>query len=304
MKLIYSSLCIVFFLTACGQNKQSSVAHAGNPDTTKVLSYKTEIPFTAGFRYSAYGTRHLHINDSSYWIRVGQEMAQKFETSTASSVWILGTLRGDGVYLNFPAQTDHELIKTAETDFNESIFDEMDKKGFKIWLQVEPGNAPVDEMIKIVLNKYSHHSCIVGFGVDVEWFESVDKPEGKAVSDQQAKEWLELVRSYNPEYRLFLKHWLQEKMPPNYRHGLVFIDDSQNLESLEAMVAEFKEWGSFFSDGQVGFQYGYRADKKWWEKLEDPAKQIGDELRQNIPNTVGLYWVDFTLETVLQPENN
>jgi hypothetical protein len=70
------------------------------------------------------------------------------------------------------------------------------------------------------------------------------------------------------------------------------------------MVAEFKEWGSFFSDGLVGFQYGYRADKKWWEKLEDPAKKIGDELLQHIPNAVGLYWVDFTLETILQPEED
>ena len=93
-------------------------------------------------------------------------------------------------------------------------------------------------------------------------------------------------------------------MPPNYRHGLVFIDDSQNLESLEAMVAEFKEWSSFFSDGLVGFQYGYRADREWWEKFEDPAKTIGDELIQNIPNVVGLYWVDFTLETILQPEED
>jgi len=302
MKLIYSSLFIVFLLTGCGHNKQLSITQVSDALVTNAVPYKTEIPFTAGFRYSVYGTRHLNVTNPSYWTNVGQEMSSKFDESVPSSVWILGTLSGDGIYLNFPAKVNHELIKTAETDFNEAIFNEMDKQGFKIWLQVEPGNAPVDELIKIVLDKYHGHSCILGFGVDVEWFQSVDRPDGKAISDKQAKEWLELVRSYNPEYRLFLKHWLEEKMPPNYRHGLVFINDGQSLESLEDMVADFKEWGSYFSDGQVGFQYGYNSDKKWWGQFDDPAKLIGDELNQNIPNSIGLYWVDFTLETVLQPE--
>ena len=304
MKTIISILCVVCILNARGQDKQPSAAKADHPEKTQVLPYKTEIPFTAGFRYSRYGARHLQVNDSQYWIRVGQEMAHKFENAVPSSIWILGTLREGGTYLNFPATTTHPLIRTAEEDFNESIFNKMDEKGFKIWLQVEPGNAPVDELIKIVLARYAHHSCIMGFGVDVEWFESVDEPEGKAVSDQQAEEWLEIVRSYNPEYRLFLKHWEQTKLPPSYHEGLVFIDDSQNLESFEAMVAEFKDWGSYFSDGQVGFQFGYRADRNWWMNLEDPAKKIGDELLRTIPNVVGLYWVDFTLETVLQPEDN
>lgn len=302
MKPIILILSMVCVLNAWGQDAPSSQEKSGHPEATQFFPYQTDIPFAAGFRYSRYGVRHLVVEDDHYWIQAGHEMAKKFESAVPSSVWILGTLSGDGVYLNFPAQTTHDLIRTAEEDFNESIFNEMDEQGFKIWLQVEPGNAPVGELIKIVLDRYAHHSCILGFGVDVEWFESVDRPEGKAVSDQQAKEWVELVRSYNPEYRLFLKHWLQEKMPPSYRHGLVFIDDSQNLESLEAMVAEFKEWGSYFSDAQVGFQYGYRSDKKWWANFEDPAKKIGEELRRSIPNTIGLYWVDFTLETVLEPE--
>ena len=206
MKPIVAIFCIVCLLNARGQDRQASVSDSGHPEKADLLPYKAKIPFTAGFRYSRYGARHLQVDDSRYWIRVGLEMARKFENAVPSSVWILGTLSGEGVYLNFPAQTAHELIRTAEEDFNEAIFDEMDEKGFKIWLQVEPGNAPVDELINIVLDRYAHHSCIVGFGVDVEWFESVDRPEGKAVSDQQAREWLELVRSYNPEYRLFLKH--------------------------------------------------------------------------------------------------
>ena len=61
----------------------------------------------------------------------------------------------------------------------------------EVWLQVEPGNAPVEELIHIVLDRYGHHSCVVGVGVDVEWYKSIDKPEGQPVSDAEAEAWLE-----------------------------------------------------------------------------------------------------------------
>lgn len=263
--------------------------------------YETELPLTAGYRYSSYGAQHLNVKESTYWTSVGKEMARKFDGSAPSSIWILGTLQGDGIYLNFPAETNHTLIKTASADFNEAIFDEFDNNGFKIWLQIEPGNAPVEELIKVILEKYKHHSCIIGFGVDVEWYQSVDKPDGVAISDKQAKQWLSLIRSYNPEYRLFLKHWLKEKMPPTFREGLVFIDDSQGVSSKQVLLDEFKEWGEYFSGGQVGFQYGYDSDRAWWGGMNDPAKEFGQALKDEIPNTIGLYWVDFTLETVLKP---
>lgn len=50
-------------------------------------------------------------------------------------------------------------------------------------------------------------------------------------------------------------------MPPTYRDGLVFIDDSQGFESLEQLVSEFQEWGEAFYPFPVGFQCGYPRDK-------------------------------------------
>ena len=77
--------------------------------------------------------------------------------------------------------------------------------------------------------------------------------------------WSELVRAYNPGYQLFLKHWLESKMPPAYRQGLAFISDSQEFTSLEQMLADFEAWGKAFSASPVGFQFGYTPDGAWWQ---------------------------------------
>jgi hypothetical protein len=52
----------------------------------------------------------------------------------------------------------------------------------------------------------------------------------------------------------------------------------------------------------VGFQFGYRSDKKWWRKLADPPGTIGQALLAKIPNARDLLWVDFTAYDIWPPE--
>ena len=157
----------------------------------------------------------------------------------------------------------------------------FDRHGFRVWLQAEPGHAPVEELIHIILGRYKHHPSVVGFGLDVEWFESTEQPEGRAVTDAEAMAWLEAVRQHDPDYCLFLKHWEAGMMPPTVRDGLFFIDDSQILPSLEAMVDEFAEWGRVFAPA--------------------PPGDIGRAILDRVPNTEGLYWVDFTVLDLFPP---
>jgi len=256
-------------------------------------------PLGAGFRYSEYGPDYNP--GPQYWLRVGREMAERFPGSQPETVWIVSRKKGDGTLLNFPVGGTHPLIVGSETDENEAALDLFDRHGFRVWLQAEPGHAPVEELIDIILTRYGHHPSVVGFGVDVEWLDSTDEPEGRPVSDAEARAWLRAVRRYDPDYRLFLKHWETEKMPPTARDGLFFIDDSQILPSLEAMVDEFAEWGRAFAPAPVGFQYGYPSDRPWWSKLEDPPGDIGRAILQRVPNTEGLYWVDFTVLDLFPP---
>jgi hypothetical protein len=183
-------------------------------------------------------------------------------------------------------------------DVDEPYFDAFDAAGIKVWVQVEPGNADVNTLIDLVLQQYGHHPSVIGFGVDVEWYKYKAFRNGKAVTDAEAAAWAERVRAHDPAYLLFTKHWLPEKMPPTYRTGMVFVDDSQGFRSLEAMVGEFASWGQRFAPAPVGFQFGYARDRRWWRRLADPPRQLGEAIRAQVPNASDLVWVDFTAEEI------
>jgi len=79
------------------------------------------------------------------------------------------------------------------------------------------------------------------------------------------------------------------------------VDDSQMFPSLAKMVAEFAKWGRYFAPAPVAFQFGYPDDKKWWGSFDDPPRTIGEAILSAVPNTAGLYWVDFTVLQVFPP---
>ena len=259
----------------------------------------TPPPLGAGFRYSTYGP--WRDPGPAYWSSVGQQMADKFPNAVPETLWIVSTQGGKGTVLSFPGTTEKPYIFFSSKDNNEEALTLFDEQGVNVWLQVEPGEADVEELIRLVLDQYSHHPSVIGFGVDVEWYDSIGDPEGKQVTDETAVTWLALIREYNPEYRLYLKHWLPEKMPPTLREGLMFVDDSQGVASLDEMVAEFEAWGETFAPAPVGFQYGYVSDKSWWGEFDDPAGEIGNAILEKVPNTGGLYWVDFTVLDTFPP---
>jgi hypothetical protein len=121
-----------------------------------------------------------------------------------------------------------------------------------------------------------------------------------AVDDAAARAWEVKVKSHNPAYRLFLKHWDEKWMPPTYRGDIVFVDDSQIFPDMESMVKEFSEgWAPTFYPNLVVFQIGYNSDKPWWSKLPDPPKTLGEAIRSRVRQDIGIIWVDFSLRAVL-----
>lgn len=261
--------------------------------------HKAPAGLGAGFRFSVYGPRFNPGPD--YWARVGQEMAARFSGATPEAIWIVGRVKGDGVQLSFPVPAGDPLIVGTDEDANEATLALFDKLGFRVWLQVEPVNASVERLIGLMLDRYAHHRCVVGVGVDVEWYRSHTPDEGQAVSDAEATAWLAAARAHNPAYRLFLKHWLVEKMPPTVRDGLLFVDDSQIFPSMDALVTNFAEWARAFAPSPVAFQFGYPSDRPWWSRLDDPPARIGKAILEVAPNTEALFWVDFTVFEVFPP---
>jgi hypothetical protein len=272
---------------------------------------KPQAGLRAGLRSSPYGPKN-GFPAPDYWLSSARSMASRFNGAVPALVWIVGTMEStEGpeddftgrIKLSFPSPGgEFADIVFSDTDANEAYLEQFDRNGFKVWLQVEPANADVETLIKLVLDRYGKHPCVIGFGIDVEWLRwSRQNSEGAEVSDIQAQAWSERVRAYKPGYQLFLKHWLESKMPSSYRQGLAFISDSQEFTSLEQMLADFDAWGKAFATAPVGFQFGYPADGAWWRELADPPAAIGKAILARIPNTSDLYWVDFTMEEIWPP---
>jgi hypothetical protein len=269
---------------------------------------KPQAGLRVGLRSSPYGPKN-GIPAPPYWLSSARSMASRFDGAVPAVVWIVGTMESTGgaeheftgrTKLSFPSPGgDFPDVVFSDADANEAFLEQFDQNGFRVWLQVEPANADVETLIRLVLDRYGKHPCVIGFGIDVEWLRwSRQNNEGAEVSDAQARGWSELVRAYKPGYQLFLKHWLESKMPPSYRQGLAFISDSQEFTSLEEMLADFTAWGKAFAASPVGFQFGYTPDGAWWRKFADPPSAIGNAILARIPNTSELYWVDFTMQEI------
>ncbi len=255
----------------------------------------------AGFRCSPYGP--AYDPGAEYWVSATREMVNRFRGASPELVWIVSVLEGGKTKLSFPGASDDPHIIFSAEDANQDSLDVFDRHGFRVWLQVEPGEAEVETLFDLILGRYGAHRCVTGAGVDVEWFHSTIEPEGQPVDDATVRSWLTSIKRYDPNYRLFLKHWEVVKLPVSMREGILFVDDSQMFNSLDAMVAEFSAWGEYFRPASVAFQFGYPADKKWWGGMPDPAKTIGEAILQAVPNTTGLFWVDFTALDIFPPRS-
>jgi hypothetical protein len=172
----------------------------------------------------------------------------------------------------------------------------MDDLGVDIFLEIYPRKtnhvvADIDQW----LSRFKHHQAVKGLGVDLEYYKRVD--------DASAMAWHERIKSHNPRYRMFLKHWEEAFMPPTYRGAgdVIFINTSSE-SSVEALNAEFTKWAAHFAPSACAFQIGYPADEDtmdgkntggWW-KLQDPIKNWGDQLLARMTNSqqeIGLLWV-------------
>lgn len=274
---------------------------------TVLTGYPTDATLThknilfAGVRSSQYGIKPFPAPEA--WQNAIRAMTEYFPGSAPCAIWIVGEFRRNkACHLYFPSDgREHTNIEFETIDTHERYLDLFDKAGIKVFLQVEPASADMLTLIDIVLERYKHHSCVIGFGVDVEWHRESENPEwGVPVDNGMAEAWERRVKSHNPRYRLFLKHWDREWMPPDYRGDIVFVSDSQIFESFDPMLEEFTSyWADHFYPNMVFYQIGYKSDKPWWQKIENPPEYMGKRISENIRQDCGIFWVDFTLGDVL-----
>ncbi len=255
----------------------------------------------AGARSSSYGISPFP--DPCGWTRAIGTLSGYFPGSTGAGVWIVGRLSGNGVQLEFPKPAgggSYPNIRFAGSDKHERYLDHFDARGIKVWLQVESGFADMETLVDLVLDRYGHHPSVVGFGVDVEWFNPRGPDLNDPVTDALAQRWERRVKSHHSGYTLFLKHFDQSSMPPAYRGDIVFVDDSQALGTVSNFLAEMKAWADRYHPNPVLYQIGYDSDESWWSAEPKPVpRSLGAKLRAVTRQPFGIAWVDFTLEQVV-----
>ena len=262
-----------------------------------------------GFRFSEGGVKkeenYGKIPDGDSWVEFLTKMKRNFNDDAKPTVIMIVSQNSKNTIcrFGFPAPkgySETEYIKYDSKDKFESILDKFDDEGVNVWLQVEPGDNDIIDLAKIVFKQYGHHSCVKGFGIDLEWWYRRDDGEGKKLSDDYAKKVVSYVRGLNSKYTVFAKHWKSSFMPETYRDGMVFVDDSQDFDTLSDIKSTFKKWAKAFPNNPVMFQIGYRADEHLWVKSPvDFAKAIINEVTQ-YNSHVGIIWVDFTMKEALK----
>jgi len=263
-------------------------------------------PLHVGLRRSSYGLRAKNAGHA-WWAEQTKRFAAHFPGSVPTIIEVVSTHQDDGTTRFGFTLPDNETGPVTDMRFargrldHEKALAEYDRQGVKAILQVEPGSADMVRCLQLVHRQFGTHPCVIGLGLDAEWFFTKQSPkkEGRPITDEEAKAWLEATVALNPKYTLFLKHFSWKHMPPKYRHPqLWFLDDSQQFHSADQFLNDFKGWAKHFPDSTVGYQFGYKADRAWCSNLSDPPQTLGMRLRASIPKTGYLFRVDFTADQV------
>lgn len=247
-----------------------------------------------------HGDRWLSGTTPRYWSDASSFLASQVTNSRMGHIWTVGIMLDNGdCVLTFPSPgKTYPDVQFADREWNERYFKEFDKKGVDIWLELEPGEADVKTLIQLVLDRYSHHPCIRGVSLDVEWYHWMDVQDGRKVSNTDAALWEKTVQGYNGSYTLSLIHWEREKMPPTYRGSIIFVSDAQQFSSEDTMLTSFRAWSRAFPRSKVAYIVGYESDKTWWEDFSHPYETISGTLQKKVKNIQGVYWAGSTLSSI------
>ena len=303
-RLIVLALIMVtaFALTSCEEELHRTVKWAGVRVSSYGMVRKEYTDKKTGKKVVKNQYAFSEFPDVSKMASFGNKMASCYDGSTGAYILIVGTMGDeDACHLHFKVKGNYDCIYGDDDDFYEDYLDKLDELGYSVWLQVEPGYADLVTLADIVMKQYGHHTCVKGFGIDVEWHKPIEgSDEGTKLSDSVAKKVLAKVREYNSSYTVFVKHWMQEQLPSKME-GLIYVNDSQQFGSMREVLDDFSDWASYYAPQPVMFQIGYEADRWIWNEYDNPAKEFGQAIADacTSSNDIGIIWVDFTLADVI-----
>ena len=247
----------------------------------------------AGWRSSMYG--YQQEQPPSYWINVANDISSKFPGTTPGGIWLVGETDGSGpgTILYMPSSGSYQNIKFEGGDASESYLTAFDNAGVKVILQVEPMDADINTLIDIVMNRYKNHPSVIGFGVDIEWYGTCR--DGCKPTAAEVTSWYNHLHTIDPNYILMIKHFEESKLPTGIPSDILIVCDDEQNGNLKTLVSEHVAFENHFQNNPFGAQYGYPSDENIWGGMQDPVKQVGDDIQDAIGKPISLFWVDFSI---------
>ncbi len=176
------------------------------------------------------------------------------------------------VMLPFPFQdSGYGLTSYSEVDLLEPYLTEFDSDNISVLLSIQPLNSDVTQLIDILLERYGHHSCLIGINVDMEW-----KMTGNPyhVNDNERDKWLTEIAHQNSNLKLVLTYFKDYRYFPNDKANLVVLFDGTG-DSQSVLLNLYSELAEHFSS--VGIYTGY--------SLSSPPTASDQRIIDAVPKT-------------------
>jgi hypothetical protein len=240
----------------------------------------------------------INLGPKEEWGQVIYNVANKFPGSKPWITWGVGTWPEHNAPLSDDKHEEHLTY--------------FDGLGVDVFLEVRPGSANVVALIDTYMKKFAKHPSVKGFGVDLEFY------TWKGNKDDDAKAMDDMLKSFNPAYRLFFKHWETGNMPKYRGKGDMIFFSTSSESAPSTLIQGHASFCNSFAPGGVpsaacGFQIGYPADEPLgnnhvhngpydgWSKYQDPIKEWGDALLKAVASNtqeLGFVWVTVKSERI------
>jgi len=155
------------------------------------------------------------------------------------------------VSLKFPFKSRGILYSATSTDLVERYLDKFETEGIQVILSIQPLNADINQLIGIVLSRYSHHKNIIGINVDMEWKKSGTPYH---ISNEERDIWLKEIKKYNNNYKLFLTYFEDYTYFPDDHPDIVILYDGE-ADTQTNLLSQYQELAKHYST--TGIYTGY-----------------------------------------------
>lgn len=253
--------------------------------------------------YGTTGSRHgiTPYPSKEQWIEYLNELSRGNNNEPAI-LWVVGSYSNNGIKLNFPGQdSDDKGITFSDIDLNEQYLEYFDKNDINVFLYIEPGKGELNSILNAIIQKYSHHKCIIGIAIDLEWYNTdINNPFGTLLTATGTEQILSKIKSFNTQYKLVLKHWDINKIQKYDSEDVIYLQSMEGIKSLEELIDRHKIWSRFFYPNRVGLEVGFAKDMLFWSHFDNPIADIPSILDKYTKEKSSFFWSETSLYKIIK----